>query len=58
MAKQLDAKETVDLRELLTSIIVQEEALVNVLESKGIISKQELLEEIKRVHASMLKADK
>jgi hypothetical protein len=58
MAKELDKKETVDLRELLTSIIVQEEALVNVLESKGIISKQELLEEIKRVQASMLKADK
>ena len=58
MAQSLDKKETVDLRELLTSIIVQEEALVNVLERKGIISKQELLEEMKRVQASMMKADK
>ena len=55
MAKELDKNQTVDLRELLTSMIIQEEALVNVLESKGIISKQELLDEIKRVHASILK---
>ena len=46
MAQELDKKETVDLRELFTSIIVQEEALVNVLENKGIISKQGLLEEM------------
>jgi uncharacterized protein with ParB-like and HNH nuclease domain len=58
MAQELDKKETVDLRELFTSIIVQEEALVNVLENKGIISKQGLLEEMKRVQASMVKADK
>jgi hypothetical protein len=58
MAKKLDPRQTVDLNELLTSIIIQEEALVNLLDGKGILSKQELLEEIKKVQASMLKADK
>jgi hypothetical protein len=58
MAKKLDPRQTVELNELLTSIIIQEEALVNLLDGKGIVSKQELLEEIKKVQASMLKADK
>jgi hypothetical protein len=58
MAQELDNKETVDLRELLMSEVIQSEALINLLDRKGIVSKQELLEEIKRVHASMVKADK
>ena len=58
MAKGLDKKQTVDLKELLMSEVIQSEALINLLDRKGIISKQELLEEIKKVHASMLKADK
>jgi hypothetical protein len=55
MGKQLDPKQTVDLREVVISEIIQSEALVNLLERKGIITKQELLEEIKKVQASMLK---
>jgi hypothetical protein len=58
VAKGLDKKQTVDLKELLISEVIQSEALINLLDRKGIISKQELLEEIKKVHASMLKADK
>jgi hypothetical protein len=58
MAKQLDPKETVDLKELLMSEVIQSEALINLLDKKGIISKEELLEEIKRIHASMLKVEK
>jgi hypothetical protein len=58
MAKKLDPKETVDLKELLMSEVIQSEALVNLFDKKGIVSKRELLEEIKRVHASMLKAEK
>jgi len=58
MAKKIDKKETVDLREVVISEIIQSEALVNLLEKKGIISKQELLEEITKVQASMLKAEK
>jgi len=52
MAKKLDQKETVDLKELLMSEIIQSEALINLLDRKGLISKQELLEEMKRVQAS------
>jgi hypothetical protein len=35
--------------------VIQFEALVNLLDRKGIIDKEELLEEIKRVHATVLK---
>jgi hypothetical protein len=55
MAKIHDQKQTVDLREVVISEIIQSEALVNILERKGLITKQELLEEIKKVQASMLK---
>jgi len=56
MAKKLDKKETVDLREVVISEIIQSETLVNLLEGKGIITKEGLLEEINKVHASVLKA--
>ena len=38
------------------SEVIQHEALINVLERKGIISKQELLEEIERVATRMPRA--
>jgi hypothetical protein len=41
---------------LLISEIIQSEALINLLDKKGIISKQELLEEMKRVQAKMIKS--
>lgn len=49
MAEKLDQKQTVDFKELLMSEVIQSEALINLLDRKGIISKQELLEEMKRV---------
>ena len=57
MAEKLNPKETFDFKELLVSEIVQSEALINLLDRKGIISKQELLEEIKQIHARMPKAE-
>lgn len=57
MAKKLDPKETVDLEELVLSEVIQLEALTNLLDRKGIISKQELLEEITRVAEKMPKAE-
>ena len=57
MAQQLDPEEMVDLKELVLSEVIQMEALINVLESKGILTKQELLEEIKRVAAQMRRAE-
>ena len=58
MAKKLDNKKTVDFKELLMSEVIQSEALINLLDRKGVISKQELLEEMKRVQAKMIKSKK
>ena len=41
-------------KELLMSEVIQSEALFNLLEKKGIVTKQELLEEIKRVKSSLI----
>jgi len=49
MGEKLDPKELVSFKELLMSEVIQSEALVNLLERKGIITKQELLEEIMAV---------
>ena len=57
MATKLDPKEMVTFRDALLSEIIQFEALVNLLDRQGIIDKNELLEEIKRVHATVLKAE-
>lgn len=56
MAKQLDQKETVDIKELIISEVIQTEALVNLLEKKGILTKRELMDEIRDVHKSMMQA--
>jgi len=56
MAEKLDPKQTVDLKELLMSEVIQSEALINLLDGKGIITKQELLEEMKRVQAKIIKS--
>ena len=53
MAQILDSRETVTFRELIISEIIQTEALIVLLTRKGIITKQELLQEIKAVNASM-----
>lgn len=53
MAEKLDQKQTIDIKELLMSEVIQSEALINLLDRKGLISKQELLEEMKQVQLSM-----
>ncbi|MFZ4439880.1 MAG: hypothetical protein ACOYOS_15750 [Syntrophales bacterium] len=58
MAELLDPNEVVPFDELLTHVVIQDEALINLLDRKGIVSKQELLEEMKRVKATMLKAER
>ena len=49
MAEKLDPKEIVTFEELLMSNVIEQEALVNLLVKKGIITKKELLEEIRKV---------
>lgn len=50
MAERLDDGEVVSFEELLISNTIQQEALVNLLVRKGIITHQELLEEINRLN--------
>ena len=56
MAEKLDQKQTVDFKELLMSEVIQSEALINLLDKKGLMSKQELLEEMKRVQDKTIKS--
>jgi hypothetical protein len=56
MGKILGNKEIVDFKELLMSEVIQLEALINLLDKKGIISKQELLEEMKIINAKRIKS--
>ena len=58
MAELLDPKLIVDFKELIMSEVIQIEALINLLDSKGIITKRELLEEMKRVQANLPKSQK
>jgi len=58
MPAKLDEKELIPFKELLMSEVIQSEALINLLDRKGIISKGELIEEIKNVQATMTKAEK
>jgi len=38
------------------SEVIQSEAIINLVDKKSIISKQELLDEMKRVNAKMIKS--
>ncbi len=49
MGKKLDLKEVVTFEELLISNALQQEAMFNILERKGLMSKKELLNEITRL---------
>ena len=49
MAEKLDPKEVVTFEELLMSNMYTQEALINLLVKKGIIKKEEVLEEIGRL---------
>ncbi len=49
MAERLKPKEIASFEEVLLSNIYTQEALINLLEAKGIVKRTELLEEIKRL---------
>lgn len=49
MAQKLDLKEMVTLEELILSNMFTQEALINVLVKKGIVTNDEIIEEIKRL---------
>ena len=58
MAELLAPKEIVSFEDLFMSEVIQSDALINLLDRKGIISKQELLEEMKRVKATLPKSER
>ena len=49
MAKKLDLKEMVTIEELIMSNVFTQEALINLLIKNGLITNDELIEEIKRL---------
>jgi len=49
MAEKIDPKKTAGFEELPMSNTIIQEALINLLEPKRIMKKQELLDEIKRI---------
>ncbi len=49
MGSKLDQRETVSLKELVISNSFTQEAMINILEKKGLLNKAELMEEIKRL---------
>lgn len=56
MAKVLGDRQTVPLEEVVLAQAFQVEALMNVLERKGVIGKAEVLEEIKQRREKSVKA--
>lgn len=49
MAKKLDLKEMVTLEELIMSNVFTQEALINLLRKKGLITNEELIKELKNL---------
>ncbi len=58
MAEKFDPQELVSFREMLMTEVITSEAIINLLDKKGSISKLELMKEMKRVQASMTKGEK
>jgi len=55
VADELDSKEIISFKELLLSNVYTQEALINLLERKGILTKKEVLEEVKRLQLEFQK---
>lgn len=53
MAEPLDPKEVASLNELVRVLTYTQDAIVNLLEQKGIMSKEEILEEIAAIRKEM-----
>ena len=53
MAKPLDPNEIVTINEIAITNMVEIEALIELLEEKGIITKEELMEKCKKVKGKM-----
>ena len=58
MTKQLDPEQFEDIKEMMIYEVVLSEALVNLLDKKGLIKKAELLEEIKKIKSKTIEKKK
>jgi hypothetical protein len=58
MAKQLDPEQFEDVKEMMIYEVVLSEALVNLLDKKGLIRKAEILAEIKKIKAKTIEKKK
>ena len=58
MAEPLDPKELTNLRELLMSLVWSEEAIGTLLEEKGVLTRDEVLEKIKELREAQAKGPK
>jgi hypothetical protein len=58
MNKQLDPEQFEDIKEMMIYEVVLSEALVNLLDKKGLIKKAELLEEIKKIKSKTIEKKK
>ena len=57
MNNMLDPGALLSLKELLMSEVIQSEALINLLDRKGVVSRKELLEMMKKVYESFVNAE-
>jgi len=55
MADKMDPKETVTFEEVLMSNVYTQEAIINVLERKGLLTRNEVLEEIMNLKKTSVK---
>ncbi len=55
MAEKLDPKQVATFEELLTTVLYEQEALRRVLVRKGLVSNEEVLEEVKAVRRELRK---
>ncbi len=58
MAKEMDPEQFEDIKEMMVYEVVLSEALVNLLDKKGLIKKAELLEEIKKIKSKTIEKKK
>jgi hypothetical protein len=49
MIKEQDSAETVPLEDVVLSNVFTQEAILNLLEKKGLVTKEEVMEEMKRI---------
>ena len=57
MAEELGSGEVITLEEMVIAQMFEQEALVNLLDRKGLIKKAEFLEEVKRLREQAAKAN-